>query len=36
MTPLGWIFMIGSISLVLALVVFCYVQVLKGPPAPGK
>ena len=31
MTTAGWIFMLGSISVVLLLVGFCYYRVLMGP-----
>jgi hypothetical protein len=31
MTGAGWIFMIGSIGVVLALVIFCYRRVLNSP-----
>jgi hypothetical protein len=33
MTTAGWIFMIVSLSSVLALVTFCYYKVLTNPPA---
>ncbi|HVR29384.1 MAG TPA: hypothetical protein VMS86_07585 [Thermoanaerobaculia bacterium] len=33
MEPMGWVFMIGSISMVIALVVFCYWKVLTSPRA---
>lgn len=32
MTITGWIFMIGSVSTVLAVVVWCYRKVLTLPP----
>jgi len=35
MQPMGWIFMIGSITAVVALVVFCYWRVLSRPRASG-
>lgn len=31
MTAGGWIFMLGSIGVVLALVAFCYAKVLGSP-----
>ena len=31
MTTAGWIFMLGSISVVLGLVIFCYWRVLTEP-----
>ena len=31
MTVAGWIFMLGSISVVLSLLGFCYYRVLMGP-----
>ena len=31
MTSAGWIFMVGSIGVVLALVIFCYWRVLNSP-----
>jgi hypothetical protein len=35
MEPMGWIFMLGSIGLVVALVAFCYWKVLTRPKATG-
>jgi hypothetical protein len=31
MTTAGWIFMLGSIGLVIGLLVFCYTKVLGSP-----
>ncbi|HSW46780.1 MAG TPA: hypothetical protein VLM89_14560 [Phycisphaerae bacterium] len=31
MTPLGWLFMLCSVTLVLTLVVFCFWRVLNTP-----
>lgn len=34
MTPAGWVFMTSSVGFVLALVVFCFIRVLRPPAAP--
>ncbi len=31
MTAAGWLFMLGSIGVVLTLLVFCYSKVLRSP-----
>ncbi len=31
MTTAGWIFMLGSVTTVLSLFVFCFGRVLRGP-----